>query len=405
MKQVESMDHRPVPIWVPFALIAGPVVALGFARFAYALILPAMVRDLGWSLATAGAMNTINALGYLLGALATARLANRWGLSRAFIVSLIVTSLALLGTGVLDSSIVIGLFRFVSGAAGGVAFVAGGGLVAQASAQDSSHRAALLLGIYFGGAGLGIVLSAWTVPILLTAFPHMIGWRIAWGFLGSVGLLTLIGAVPAAYHVVQAPSLGDQGPRVHTKFRQLRPMLMAYGLYGAGYIVYMTFIVVFLQRHGVRPQEIVWFWTVLGSAATAFAFVWGGLLGRVSGGRGVAVLVVLVLSGVLLPLWSTAIIAVLGSAVLFGSAFLAVVTAVTTVARRNLPMQQWTPALASLTVAFGLGQSAGPLLAGLMSTGRGGVRTGLILSAVILTLGALTALTQRDRLAEADDSV
>jgi len=39
---------------VALGLAAGPVVALGFTRFAYALLLPAMRADLDWSFATAG---------------------------------------------------------------------------------------------------------------------------------------------------------------------------------------------------------------------------------------------------------------------------------------------------------------------------------------------------------------
>lgn len=46
--------------------------ALGLARFACGLLLPAMREDLRWSLAEAGALNTANELGYLLGAAAPA---------------------------------------------------------------------------------------------------------------------------------------------------------------------------------------------------------------------------------------------------------------------------------------------------------------------------------------------
>ncbi|MGI5290794.1 YbfB/YjiJ family MFS transporter [Nonomuraea polychroma] len=42
-------------------------MALGFTRFAYALLLPPMHQELHWSYAQAGSMNTANALGYLLG--------------------------------------------------------------------------------------------------------------------------------------------------------------------------------------------------------------------------------------------------------------------------------------------------------------------------------------------------
>jgi hypothetical protein len=39
------LGHQ-VPLWVPLGLAIGPLVALGLARFAYALLLPAMRADL-----------------------------------------------------------------------------------------------------------------------------------------------------------------------------------------------------------------------------------------------------------------------------------------------------------------------------------------------------------------------
>lgn len=60
-------------LWLALALSLGAAVSLGITRFAYALLLPPMRADLGWSYTLAGAMNTVNALGYLLGALLTAR--------------------------------------------------------------------------------------------------------------------------------------------------------------------------------------------------------------------------------------------------------------------------------------------------------------------------------------------
>ena len=55
------------------ALVAA--VSLGLSRFSYALLLPPMREDLAWSYTTGGAMNTVNADGYLLGALTATVLA------------------------------------------------------------------------------------------------------------------------------------------------------------------------------------------------------------------------------------------------------------------------------------------------------------------------------------------
>ena len=64
---------RPPPYAHPARLILilslAPTVGLGIGRFAYSLVLPDMRDALGWSYSAAGFMNTINAAGYLAGAL------------------------------------------------------------------------------------------------------------------------------------------------------------------------------------------------------------------------------------------------------------------------------------------------------------------------------------------------
>src|SRR5690349_8574770 len=72
-------------IAIAVGLSAGAAVALGFSRFAYALLLPAMRADLGWSYVEAGALNTAIGAGYILGALVAAWTAKRWGTARAFL--------------------------------------------------------------------------------------------------------------------------------------------------------------------------------------------------------------------------------------------------------------------------------------------------------------------------------
>ena len=57
---------RSRPLLTAAALALGAAVSLGLARFSYALLLPPMRVDLGWNYLTAGAMNTVNAAGYLV---------------------------------------------------------------------------------------------------------------------------------------------------------------------------------------------------------------------------------------------------------------------------------------------------------------------------------------------------
>lgn len=114
-------------------LSLGVAVALGFARFAYALVLPAMRADLGWSFTVAGAMNAANAAGYLLGAFAAPRLIAPWGLRQTFAVGMVGTALALLASGLTSMVPLLLALRFLAGTGGALIFVAGGGLAALAA--------------------------------------------------------------------------------------------------------------------------------------------------------------------------------------------------------------------------------------------------------------------------------
>ena len=82
---VKAPAHSPPahPARLILILSLTPTVGLGIGRFAYSLVLPDMRDALGWSYSAAGFMNTINAAGYLAGALVASRLIRRYGLSAA----------------------------------------------------------------------------------------------------------------------------------------------------------------------------------------------------------------------------------------------------------------------------------------------------------------------------------
>ncbi len=390
------MNSRPSrSLATALGLALGPAVAIGLARFDYALLLPSMRADLHWSLTVAGAMNTANALGYLAGALLAAPAARRYGTRRIFVAGLGITVLALLATGGTTNTVVLIALRAVAGASGAAAFIAGAGLVAAAATAISPHRGATMLGIYFAGGGAAIVASGLGIPYLLAATSLSDGWRWGWVLLAGLGALAVGVAAPIALALPEPPAppaAEKRWPAWH-----LGPVLTAYGLFGAGYIAYMTFIVAFLKSHGMGPGGITVFWVVLGAASIVGAFAWASPIARFRGGRGPAAVLVVLGVGALLPLVSRSPEAALGSALLFGGSFLSVVTAVTAVARRSLHPHHWTPAIAGMTVAFAVGQCVGPVLAGALSDGPAGLNLGLSLSVGVLLAGAAVALTQRHR--------
>ncbi len=378
-------------MWVVVGLAMGPAVALGLARFAYALLLPAMRADLGWDFAEAGAMNTANAAGYLAGALVTAPMAKWAGDRVLFAVSLLLTAITVAASGLTADFSALLTLRFVAGFTGALALVCGAGLVAAAATGDSRSRVPTLLGVYFGGAGIGIVASALAVPPLLDT----VGWRGGWLVLGGLALAAAaFGCLVLPRSPEPAHSMGDHAGGGWSA-RAMAHNLVAYGLFGAGYIAYATFIIAYLRSdEGFTAASVSLFWSILGLASVASAFVWGPILSRLTGGWGTAATLSVVMIGAAVPLsWSRPAGAYL-SAVLFGGSFLSVVVAVTAFARKAARPHAWTAVIAVFTVVFGLGQCIGPILSGALSDGPSGVRSGLWLSVGLLAAGSLIAVFQ-----------
>jgi predicted MFS family arabinose efflux permease len=378
-------------MWVVVGLAMGPAVALGLARCAYALLLPAMRADLGWDFAEAGSMNTANAAGYLAGALVAAPMAKWAGDRLLFAVSLLLTAITVAASGLTaDFSMLLAL-RLAAGFTGALAFISGAGLVAAAATGGSKSRAPTLLGVYFGGAGIGIIASALAVPSLLDT----VGWRGGWLMLGA---LAIAAAALGCFVLRRSPEPAHAaGERAGSGWspRAMAHNLFAYGLFGAGYIAYATFIVAYLRSdEGFTAASVSLFWSILGLTSVAAAFLWGPILSRLTGGRGTAATISIVMIGAAVPLvWSRPAGAYL-SAILFGGSFLSVVVAVTAFARKAARPHAWTAVIAVFTVAFGLGQCIGPILSGALSDGPSGVRSGLWLSVGLLAAGSITAAFQ-----------
>ncbi len=389
------VQNSPPPaatsLWIVAGLAMGPAIALGLARFAYALLLPAMRADLGWSYADAGAVNTANAAGYLVGALIAAPIARRAGIKQTFLAGVLLTAIGIGASGLTAQfTLLLGL-RVLAGLAGALAFVAGGSMTAAVS--GSARRAPLALGIYFAGGGLGVALSAVTVPLLLDS----VGWRGGWLVLGGLAIAASLIAFPA---LLRAPLPAEQTPAAKISAwsaREISIELLGYVLFGAGYIAYATFIIAQLRTNSrFSSAEIAFFWAFLGCSAIIGVFLWGPILARLKGGRGAAAVIAVVAIGALLPLMSAGRPTAFLSAFLFGGSFLSTITAVTSFARRAAPPEAWTRAIAALTIAFGIGQCVGPVLSGYLSDGPEGVRTGLQVSAAILVASALLIAFQRE---------
>lgn len=386
------------PFWgLALALSLGAAVSLGITRFAYGLLLPAMRADLGWSYTLAGAMNTANALGYFLGALITPWLLRRVGPSTLLWSGSLLASVFMGLSGFFTASEPLLLQRLLAGVASAMVFIAGGLLAARLGAHDP-QRGGFLIGLYYGGTGLGIALSAVLVPWVLDgaqASAH--GWRWAWWGLALVCVLA--SAVlwwPARVMAQWAlPQAGGTEAAVTFRWRPFGFALAGYTLFGVGYIGYMTFVVALLRERGSSTLAVTVFYSLLGLAVIASSRIWAALLDRHKSGRALAILNALLGVAIVLPALTQSWPVVLASGLLFGGVFLSVVASTTALVRHNLPHAAWAAGISAFTTVFAAGQVLGPTVVGWIADGPGGLARGLVFSALALWLGAGLAWRQK----------
>ena len=390
MKSPDHLKSYPHPARLILILSLAPTIGLGIGRFAYALVLPDMRDSLSWSYSAAGFMNTINAVGYLAGALTASPLIKRFGLAPSVIwgTAACVASLALCA--LTGNFVALSFARLVAGFAAAAGFV-GGGALAATIAQTRPARANFLLSLFYAGPGIGILASGLIAPFVLEAFGPGSWWIVWW----ALTLLSLIMIVPLWLAPLGGNGEFDSAVRVKFSVAPVLIYLTAYFLFGAGYIAYMTFMIAYVRDGGGGASAQATFWGLIGVSAFVTPWAWRRVLALDRGGLATTIILGTNAIGAALPIFGHSPILLAISALVFGVAFFAVVGSTTAFVRLNYPPAEWPAGIAALTIAFGIGQTLGPIAVGAVTDAVGSLSSALNISAAMLALGALLSAFQR----------
>ena len=367
-----------------------PTVGLGIGRFAYSLVLPDMRDSLGWSYSAAGFMNTINAVGYLAGALIASKLIKRFGLSAAVRWGTLACVVSLALCAMSGNFVILSFARLLGGVGAAIAFVASGALAAMI-AQSRPEQANFLLSLFYAGPGLGILSSGLIAPFVLQAFGPGSWWIVWW----AMTLLAVAMTIPLLLAPIGTKAeIADAA--TSTKFA-IWPVLIyiaGYFLFGAGYIAYMTFMIAYVRDAGGGALAQSAFWCLIGASAFVTPWVWRGVLARDSGGVSTAIILAVNATGAALPLFGHSTAWLATSALVFGVSFFAVVGSTTAFVRFNYPPAAWPTAIAAMTIAFGVGQTLGPTATGAITDALGSLSYALNAGAAMIALAAIATAFQ-----------
>ncbi|MCA0003221.1 MFS transporter [Mesorhizobium sp. B2-2-4] len=359
-----------------FAGMIAMAVAMGIGRFVYTPILPGMMEELHLSAADAGWIASANYLGYLAGAFAAA---GGWAHGRERLLMLAGLGASALLAALMGLSDTIAAFlviRFLAGLASAFVMVFLASIV-------FSHLAAAgrsdLQAWHFGGVGLGIALSSVLMAALVSEHA---GWAAGWLWSAAI---SACGFVVVALLVDSGPlASGDTGREpALPKDRSLTKVIVAYGLFGFGYVVTATFLVAIVrQGGGGRVFEAV-VWMVTGLAGFPSVWLWQKISARIGLYATYALGCFVEVVGIVASVAVGGRTGPLLGGLLVGGTFIAI-TALGLQTARQLAPQAPRRTFALMTASFGLGQIIGPIAAGLLAQASGDFFLASIAAAAVL---------------------
>ncbi len=373
----------PSPSRLALAGMIALAVAMGIGRFVYTPILPGMMEELGLSPADAGWIASANYLGYLVGALAAA---GGWahGRERMLMLAGLGASTILAGLmGMAETMAAFVAIRFLAGLASAFVMVFMASIVFGHLAAANRND---LQALHFGGVGLGIVASSAMMAILVTEHA---GWPAGW-FWSSV--ISACGFAIVALLLGSTSTANGIAGREQAlpNSRSLIKVIVAYGLFGFGYVVTATFLVAIVRQDGGgRVFEAV-VWMVTGLAGFPSVWLWQKIAGRVGLYKAYVAGCLVEAAGVAASVAMGGRIGPVLGGLLLGGTFIAI-TALGLQIGRLLAPQAPRRVFAVMTASFGLGQIIGPIVAGLVAQASGDFFLASIVAAVaLLVSGVIT---------------
>jgi MFS family permease len=280
--------------------------------------------------------------------------------------------------------------RLLAGFGAAFGFI-GGAALAATVAQSQPLRANFLLSLFYAGPGLGILTSGLVAPFTLQAFGPGSWWIVWW----ALTLLSIAMTLPLLLAPIDASAGITEAAPAKFAIKPVLIYLAGYFLFGAGYIAYMTFMIAYVRDGGGGPASQSAFWCLIGLSAFATPWLWRRVLAMDRGGLSTAIILGVNAIGAGLPLFGHSPLLLATSALVFGVSFFALVGSTTAFVRFNYPPAAWPTAIAAMTIAFGVGQTLGPIAVGAITDAMGSLSYALNVSAALLAVGAIAAAFQR----------
>ena len=398
MRFTRNPKYKWVVLFMGFLGVFG---ALGFGRFGYSAVLPSMQKDLDITSAAAGSLASWNLGGYVVMCAVGGVLASRFGPRKIVSIGTMLAALGMLVTGLAGDMVSASVGRLLTGLGGGMCLVPS---VALMSAWFDVRRRGLASGIVTSGSALALVITGPIVPRIIDG-GGIHGWRWAWFFFAAmtfiVGVLTItlqrdrpynpaVARGVAAASKVKRPPLGL---REIVRSRYAWHLGFIYMMFGFSYMIYFTFFQKRLTADlGFSSGSAGTIFLIMVITSLLCGVIWGTISDRIGRGRAIAVMCLIQAIAAVLFAWWPTTTGLIISAAIYGLCSLAVPGIVGAGCG-----DQFGPVLASASLGFvtiflGIGQVAGPYLAGKMADVFVSLTHSYLLAAGVFFIAAVLAV-------------
>lgn len=393
LPEERGVSSHPSSLRIALVGAASLALAMGIGRFVYTPLLPMMRHDGLVTVPEAGVLASAHFLGYLMGALSAAWLTfSPRTLLRVSLITIAAATFAMgfdLGEGAWLA------LRWLAGLCSArVLILVGNHYVARLAALGSAGRQSWV----FSGVGAGIAVAGLgALGLTLAGVGALAAWQ-AFGvaaLVSAAALAWFMGAEPPAGKPVSATSVRARGAFDWTA-------ISAYGAAGLGYIIPATYLPVMAREAVSDPLIFGSVWPVFGAAAFVSTLVAAPFHRRFSNRAVWSASQLVMALGVVLPVFTPHILALIAAGLSVGGTFMIVTMAGIREAHRIAPAGAAGTHIAAMTAAFAAGQMIGPGFAGLLYEFTGDFTAALGITAVVLmvTAGLLVVRPLRAKVAE-----
>ena len=385
----------PNKFTVMFAGICALILTMGIARYSFTPMIPYMHAQAGMTESLSGWLAGWSYIGYLVGLFMVWLIRDLKLKDYFYRYSLFIAVFSTAVMAMHDHSLIWYLSRFFAGVSTALGFMLGTGLVLE---WLTHNRQKSEMGLHFAGVGLGIIVSALVVEFAANQAANYsllasLDWRGQWLALAAAGFSLSVPAfllmpLPKAEEIEEATHI-DRSTEPSSKWLLL--LTIAYVCAGFSNTVNITFTSLITEYIPLKSEGTM-MWLYVGLAAAPAPFIWDRVARKVGYLNSIRAAFAINIASNFLMTASTSYIAITLSSLLFGFAFMGIVSLTLTIIA-NKYRHRATQVMAQLTLGYCIAQILSPIMAGIIAEQTGNFNLALFAVSGIMVIGMICLTT------------